>query len=58
MATWVHFARYGDPNNATIPAWRPYAPDDRATLLVDSECTVDLDPDGVERRAWGGRRPR
>ena len=58
MATWVQFARHGDPNNASIPPWRPYTHDDRATLLFDTECTVVIDPDGDERRAWGGRRGR
>ena len=56
VATWVAFARSGDPNNATIPTWRPYAPDDRATLLIDTEPTLATDPDGDERRAWGDTR--
>ncbi|HSV79483.1 MAG TPA: carboxylesterase family protein, partial [Ramlibacter sp.] len=34
---WVAFARSGDPNHAGLPAWRPYATTDRASLVFDRE---------------------
>lgn len=55
---WAQFARTGDPNGPATPAWPPYAPDQRPTLLIDAACTVAEDPDGDERRSWGGHRPR
>jgi para-nitrobenzyl esterase len=41
---WVAFARNGDPNHDGIPTWRPYAPDDRTTLVFDAPCHVAEDP--------------
>lgn len=35
-ATWVQFARTGDPNNAAIPRWPAWNAQDRATMIFDT----------------------
>jgi para-nitrobenzyl esterase len=53
--TWIEFARSGDPNNPTIPAWPAYSTGQRATMIFDSECCVINDPYSAERLAWSDR---
>ncbi len=48
-AAWAAFARKGAPEDPSIPAWRPYAPADRATMLIDSDWRLARDPDAAER---------
>jgi para-nitrobenzyl esterase len=47
--TWVQFARTGDPNHAELPAWQPYATQDRTTLLFDTPLGFAQDPRSRER---------
>jgi para-nitrobenzyl esterase len=51
---WVAFARTGSPDHAGLPAWPPYRPDTRATMVFDSVCRVEHDPLRAERQAWAG----
>ncbi|WP_417209737.1 carboxylesterase/lipase family protein [Antarctobacter sp.] len=51
MATWAAFARQGDPNNASLPAWPQYSATDRATMILDTECRVESDPGSAARAA-------
>ena len=54
-AAWLAFARSaGDPNIEVLPKWPNYSPDRRATMIFDTECRVDNDPSGNERRLWDG----
>jgi para-nitrobenzyl esterase len=39
-ATWVAFAKTGDPNNPSIPNWPAYDPQRRATMVFDTEMRV------------------
>jgi para-nitrobenzyl esterase len=39
-ATWVAFAKTGDPNNSSIPDWPAYDPQRRATMVFDTEMRV------------------
>ena len=39
-ATWVAFAKTGDPNNPSIPQWPAYDPQRRATMVFDTEMRV------------------
>jgi para-nitrobenzyl esterase len=51
-ATWVAFAKTGDPNNARIPHWPPFDPKQRSTLVFDRDMRVVADPHGALRRFW------
>lgn len=42
--TWVHFAATGNPNNPAIPAWKPYTPTDRSTMIFDVPSHAQDDP--------------
>lgn len=48
--TWIAYARTGDPNNAALPAWRPYDLDDRPVMQFDAPPTLAFDPHAAERR--------
>ena len=49
---WAAFARSSDPNHAGIPKWPAYTLDQRATMILDSECKVVNDPYKEERLVW------
>jgi para-nitrobenzyl esterase len=50
MATWATFARQGDPNNATVPLWKPFKENDRQTMVLNVESQLAVDP-GAQARA-------
>jgi para-nitrobenzyl esterase len=52
-STWAAFARTGSPQNADLPAWPAYTPEERATMVLDSECRLVTDPDRDARLLWG-----
>lgn len=49
---WAAFARTGDPSHDEIPKWPAYTPEDRATMILDTECKVVKDPNRDERLVW------
>lgn len=49
---WAAFARNGHPGCDTVPAWPPWTPDRRETMIFDVVCKVASDPRGMERLAW------
>jgi para-nitrobenzyl esterase len=49
---WASFARDGKPSAKGQPEWRPYTLPERATMILDSECRVENDPEGAERAFW------
>jgi len=51
---WTAFARSGDPNHPGIPKWEPYTIDNRATMLFDVPCCIEIDPAREELDAWEG----
>ena len=51
MATWASFARNGDPNNSTVPDWKPYVEFDRQTMVLNVESRLASDPGGQARSA-------
>ena len=55
---WATFARSGDPNHEGIPKWEPYTADNRATMLFDVPCRVEIDPAREELDAWEGMEVR
>jgi para-nitrobenzyl esterase len=54
--SWLAFARTGDPNNAAVPAWRPYDRDHRTVLHLDVP-PVALDDPFREERLFMQRFP-
>jgi para-nitrobenzyl esterase len=48
---WIAFARTGDPNTGQAPRWTPYNSSDRATMIFNSECRVEQDPNQASRQA-------
>ncbi len=51
---WINFARYGDPNHSALPHWPAFAPEAGQTMIFDTVCSVQNDPDGEARRALDG----
>jgi para-nitrobenzyl esterase len=47
---WVNFARKGNPNHPGLPAWPAYSADKVQTMIFDSKCVVENDPDGEARK--------
>ena len=50
MTTWAAFARQGDPNNATLPLWKPFKENDRQTMVLNVDSHLAVDP-GAQARA-------
>ena len=51
---WAAFARNGDPSHSGIPKWEPYTIENRATMLLDVPCHLEIDPAREELDAWAG----
>ena len=50
--TWAAFAHAGSPENSALPHWPVYTPDERATMVLDTECRIVADPDRDARLLW------
>jgi para-nitrobenzyl esterase len=50
-ASWVSFARTGDPNVASLPKWPAYSAAARDTMLFNDASRVEQDPDRGSRLA-------
>jgi len=50
-ASWVAFARTGDPNTPGLPKWSPYDAASRPTMLFNDTPRVEADPDREPRLA-------
>ncbi len=48
---WVAFAGTGRPAHALLPAWDPFTPSGRATMMLNDECQAVNDPYREERLA-------
>jgi para-nitrobenzyl esterase len=51
-ATWITFARNGTPNHSEMPLWPRYESQDRATMVLDTVCRVERDPNREARLLW------
>jgi len=49
---WLAFAHKGNPSHAGIPEWIPYTTDNRATMIFDVPCRIEIDPAREELDAW------
>ena len=52
---WIAFARNGDPATPKLPLWPRYGAPRRATMIFDTACRVEDDPQGAQRAAWDDR---
>ncbi|HEV3351838.1 MAG TPA: carboxylesterase/lipase family protein [Acidimicrobiales bacterium] len=53
-ASWVAFARTGEPAADGLPEWPRYSAEHRATMLFDLQPSVVDDPAGSDREVWAG----
>ena len=49
---WLAFARSGSPATESLPAWEPYAPPRRATMLLNETVELQGAPLEAERAVW------
>jgi para-nitrobenzyl esterase len=47
---WANFARTGHPSAKGQPSWPAYSLARRETMLIDTRCRVECDPEQTERR--------
>ncbi len=47
--SWLAFAKKGDPNNSSVPTWKPYELNNRNTMLFDVPSHAENDPFKAER---------
>jgi para-nitrobenzyl esterase len=50
--SWVAFARSGRPAGDSIPPWAPYTLNERSTMRIDRQWSLEHDPLAHERAAW------
>ena len=48
---WTQFAHTGDPNVSGLPQWRPYSASDRAVMVFNDRCELQVDPRAEARKA-------
>jgi para-nitrobenzyl esterase len=48
---WIHFARSGNPNHAGLPNWPAFSAESCPTMIFDTECRLQNNPDREERQA-------
>jgi len=51
---WIGFASSGDPNIGQAPRWMPYETSNRSTMIFNSECRVENDPNKADREVIDG----
>jgi para-nitrobenzyl esterase len=50
--TFIKFAKTGNPNNKSIPNWKPYTMAKRETMIFDVPPRLENDPRGEERKIF------
>jgi para-nitrobenzyl esterase len=48
---WTAFAHTGDPNVTGLPHWPAYSADNRAVMVFNNECNVQVNPHAAQREA-------
>jgi len=51
-SAWIAFAKTGKPAAAGLPEWPPYSADARATMILDDNPRVEIDPASELRQFW------
>jgi para-nitrobenzyl esterase len=49
---WISFAHTGNPSHTGIPEWGRYTSQHRETMIFDTPCRIEIDPDHEELEAW------
>lgn len=44
-AAWAAFARTGRPHNEGLPDWTPFTAEKHATMMLDNQCRMKIDPE-------------
>jgi len=52
--TWIAFARTGNPNNKSVPSWKAYDDQTRATMILNVKPSQKNDPYSEDRQVWDG----
>ena len=47
---WIHFARFGNPNHAGLPNWPAFSKESCPTMIFDTQCQLQNNPDKEERQ--------
>lgn len=53
QSRWISFAQNSNPESQSGLAWPEYNELTRATLIIDENDSIENDPDGNVRQAWG-----
>jgi para-nitrobenzyl esterase len=53
-ASWVAFAKTGNPNHNALPQWPRYDARTRSTMRFNTVCDIANDPAEDERLLWAG----
>jgi len=51
VGAWTSFARIGNPSHVGLPEWTPFDTQRRATMILDKECRLVIDPERAQRTA-------
>ena len=54
MASWLAFARTGNPGHPSVGDWTPYDTQRRATMVFGPDGGLQDAPFDEERAAWDG----
>jgi para-nitrobenzyl esterase len=51
-SAWIAFAKTGDPTTKELGEWPAYSADHRATMIIDNNPRVEVDPSKALREFW------
>ena len=51
--SFLNFVRTGNPNGGGLPNWKPYSKENGETMILDDQCLLANNPDGIARKALG-----
>jgi len=50
--SWAAFAKTSNPSVEGLPPWPAYTLNERATMILNTQCSVEKDPFAEERKLW------